>query len=465
MTIKTLDMLVNGRPWAITPDMFDTIREIAERRNDIDAVMAKIGEPLQHTRNVVMRDSTAIIPIEGPIFPKANLFTEISGATSIEILALEYNKALLDNDVENIIIDIYSPGGNVVGINEFSNMVRDSEKPVVAYVGGIAASAAYWIASAADKIVIDKTAELGSIGTVMTVFRESDDDEIQIVSSQSPDKRPDAATDEGRTVLQANVDDLAQVFVETIAENRGLDVDHIISGRGRLFVGKNAIDFGLADEIGSLESVIAGLSGATTSRLGAIAMTGKKTETAQETPALTIESVRNDHPDIYTAIYESGVSDAKADLDAAVVEAREVAAKEALSDIDQIKAEAFTAGAEAERARIKAVEEQLIPGHEALINTLKYDGETTGEQAAVQVLQAVKQKGATTLQSIADNAPKPIPPTQDSNGVDPTAPLEDRCKAEWDKSADLRAEFGDSFDSYLAYRKNEPNVTVLSSKR
>ncbi|MCF6147278.1 MAG: hypothetical protein E3K37_01320 [Candidatus Kuenenia sp.] len=111
-------------------------------------------------------------------------------------------------------------------------------------------------------------------------------------------------------------------------------------------------------------------------------------------------------------------------------------------------------GAEIERQRIKAVEAQALSGHEALIEGLKYDGKTTGEQAAIAVLNAEKEKRKTRMQTLEESASKPVPPSntdaQQFSGVDPNASVEDRAKAEWDKNLPLRAEFG-SVQSYTAY--------------
>ncbi len=115
----------------------------------------------------------------------------------------------------------------------------------------------------------------------------------------------------------------------------------------------------------------------------------------------------------------------------------------------------FNTGAESERKRIKDVESQLLPGHEALIESMKADGKTTGEQAAIAVLNAEREKRKTRLQVLEDTAIKPVTPSNSDaaqfNGVDPNLPVEERAKAEWDKSPGLRTEFI-SFKSYLAYK-------------
>src|SRR5439155_208102 len=123
--------------------------------------------------------------------------------------------------------------------------------------------------SAADEIVIDATASVGSIGVISVQTDETERKakegikEIQIVSSLSPRKRPDISTEEGRADMQSMVDSIAQVFFKAVARNRNVSADTVLSdfGQGGLLVGTSAVSVGLADRIGSLENVIAGLSG------------------------------------------------------------------------------------------------------------------------------------------------------------------------------------------------------------
>lgn len=104
-------------------------------------------------------------------------------------------------------------------------------KPVIAYASGDAASGAYWIASATDEIVVSETSALGSIG-VVGIYRGKTTKEftetVEIVSSQSPHKRLDPMSDDGRAKLQTRIDAMADVFVSTIARNRSVTPDHVL---------------------------------------------------------------------------------------------------------------------------------------------------------------------------------------------------------------------------------------------
>ena len=297
---------ITGDPWAITETALHTILEIASRENERpEAVAAKLGRDLQNTYQVTEREGVAILPITGPLFRYANLFTKVSGASSYELIARDFTAALETPQIKAIILDIDSPGGEVNGVSELSNMIFDGrgKKPIIAYASGDTASGAYWIASAADEIVVSDTAALGSIG-VVAIYRgksakgsqTQSTDEIEIVSSQSPHKRLDPATDEGRARLQSRIDNMAEVFIEAIARNRRTTAQEVKAhfGRGDVLIGAQAVQVGLADRIGSLEKLIAELS-VTSSFTPAHLLT-------QEKKLMDIETLKQEHPHLVEQI-------------------------------------------------------------------------------------------------------------------------------------------------------------------
>lgn len=264
--------LVMDQPWAITSRALETILETMERpASDLEAVAARLGRPLDNTGNrVETRGSTAILGVEGPLFRYANLFTAISGATSVEMLSQDLESALQDPAIERIVLNVNSPGGQVDGINELADMIRagNSRKPVIAYVDGLAASAAYWIASAAGQIVANESAFLGSIGVVAAISDSRSADEkrgvkrYEIVSSQSPRKRPDPATEAGRGQILEQVDALAQLFIDRVAGFRGASSDQVVDnfGRGGVLPARAAQAAGMIDGLGSYEGLLRDLN-------------------------------------------------------------------------------------------------------------------------------------------------------------------------------------------------------------
>lgn len=451
--------------WAITGAALDKILKIASRENDkaaieqwkaardveLQALEASQGKLVDGTKYLTVRDGVGILSIRGPIFRYANLMTDMSGATSLGRLSADYNRALNDPAISSILLDIDSPGGQVNGTGEFAEMIANParDKPVIAYVGDLAASAAYWIASAADEIVLFNTASVGSIGVAGVVTVQADRPGLvsyEFVSSQSPRKRPNPDDDEGRAQIQAGVDRTAQEFVAAVARNRGVSDETVLSdfGGGDTLTGSDAVSAGMADRVATFEQVLGDLAQGGAAQFGGVMAASAQRDRSGKETHMTIKETAGPAADNQPAAPEGVVADTvtmdihKAQLKAA-------------------KSEAATA----ERGRILGVEAQTLPGHEALIDDMKADGTTTPEQAAVRILQAEKAKGAERLQVIQDIASEaPAVPaaasasgTSDTAAIDAQAPVEDRAKAEWDKDSDLRAEYGGRYESYLAFKK------------
>lgn len=381
--------LVASQPWAILPDMLETIATVARRENEnIEAVEARLGRPLQNTRKVTMRDQVAVIPVTGPIFRYANLFTDVSGATSLEVLTRDFTAAADDPAVKHIVLNIDSPGGQANGIAELAQLVRASAKPVTAYVDGQAASAAYWLAASASRIVMSKTAMVGSIGAVVTLDAKKREGQIEIVSSQSPNKRPDITTDAGRGQIQALIDGLAQVFINDVAQYRGVSAETVITkfGGGGVFLAAEAVALGMADEVGTFEGLIAGLSGANAKR-GGILMANENGAPDAEKPVINREYLAANHP--------------------------------------ALLAELMTEGATAERARILGIQAAALPGHDKLVAQLIEEGVSV-EAAGLRMVQAEKASLQGRADALRADAPKPVDhapaPAEESPAATETKP-------------------------------------------
>jgi ClpP class serine protease len=261
-------------PWAIQPDALRAILAIAGRveigpeliaaamHSHPEAVAAREGKRLPGSRDAELRDGVAILHVKGPIFRYANLFDDVSGATSVQLLARDFTQALENPNAHAILIHIDSPGGEVSGISEFSEMIYQARarKPITAYVSDLGASAGYFIASAAERIVVADTAKLGSIGVVMPVRdpAKAESPDIEFVSSQSPGKRANPHTKAGQAQYQATVDQLAEIFIAAVARNRGVSPETVQRdfGAGWILIGQAAVDAGMADAVGSYEGTL-----------------------------------------------------------------------------------------------------------------------------------------------------------------------------------------------------------------
>lgn len=223
-----------------------------------EAIVANLGDQVEGTRQSYVRGSVGLMYIDGPIIPRADMFSEASGMVSIEGLTHDLQTLQADSRVESILLIMDTPGGVVTGVSEFAQLIRTSSKPVDAFVYGMAASAGYWIASAARTIYAADTAEVGSIGVVSTYRKSKDENRVEIVSSQSPFKRPDISTEAGRAQVQNVVDQLAQVFVETVAANRGTTAENVLEnfGQGGMMVASYAKEKGMVDAVTTLEVIL-----------------------------------------------------------------------------------------------------------------------------------------------------------------------------------------------------------------
>ena len=281
--------IIAGQPWAIEPAALQTLVEIARRsgvtpadwlqgRGASGPVARAAGiraDAPAKGRSFELIDGVAVLPIAGPIFPKANLLFDISAATSIETLDRQFRDALADAEATAILLDIDSPGGAITGIDRFAETVFAARggKPIGAFVGGLAASAAFWIATAADEIVAEPTARLGSVGMVASLLVQEAPNrdgfrEFEIVSTGAPNKRPDVRTDDGRATVVEQLDALEAIFIEKVARNRGISAETVRAdfGRGGIKIGAAAVRAGMAERLGSFESTLAGLAGRATAQ-------------------------------------------------------------------------------------------------------------------------------------------------------------------------------------------------------
>jgi signal peptide peptidase SppA len=261
------------QPWLLTEGALRSIMaEASGREESFDAIAKKWGEHLEGSWETQMYGDVAVIPVSGVLMKQLSWWSFLSDSSAYDMLLKEIAAALDNPQVKAVILDVDSPGGEVTGCAEVAQHIYDlrGTKPLVAYTAGNCASAAYWVASSCDEIVVSPTSLVGSIGVVKSIrdyskaMEKAGVTEIEIVSSQSPFKRTDPASKDGHTREQRQVDALADVFIDAVARNRAVSRSEVLEGfgQGDCFVGQLAVDAGLADRIGNLEELIAELSGA-----------------------------------------------------------------------------------------------------------------------------------------------------------------------------------------------------------
>jgi signal peptide peptidase SppA len=391
--MRLLDIVT--APWAIQPEKLIEIRGIYEthlrgEKIDLRAVEARLGAPLANEQKpYAVVGSVAIVPLIGVLAKRANLFMQISGGTSTQIVGDWLAQAAADPKVSAVVLEIDSPGGQVDGVQQLAEQIRQIRadgKPVVAWINGIGTSGAYWIASAAERVTIaDMTTAVGSIGVVAThvdVSRREEQIGVKtteitagkykrIASSYAP------LSEEGRATMQEMVDAIYSVFVDAVAANRDVSVGQVLSDMadGRVFIGQGAIDAGLVDGVSTLDALVAELQ----PRPGV----GRRSSTqAKGATAMDREQLKADHPETFEAIRKEG-------HDAGLQQ-----------------------GVETERARIAAIDAEAMPGHEKLTAQAKAEGWNAEKYLAecARADRAALAKAATEHKADAPAPLKDAPP-------------------------------------------------------
>lgn len=444
--MQILDVLT--APWAISEDKLIEIRSIyaAHMRGekiDIDAIEARLGRPLANDeQGFTVNSGVAIIPIHGVMGKKMNMFSQISGGASTQMIARDIRAAVDDPEVKSIMLHIDSPGGTVDGTETLTEVIKEASdsKSVVSFVDGTMQSAAYWAGSAADLIVASSsTSQIGSIGVVAThtdISKAEEESGIKTTEISAGKYKRIASrhaplTDDGKAEIQAQVDQLYTIFVDNVAENRGVDVDAVLEDMadGRSFLSKQAKKRGLIDEVASFEQTILNMSN------GVWPMVMKaeaKKEPVAAVEEMTVEVLTEKHPDVAQALKAQGAKD--------------------------------------ECVRIQACEAATLPGHEALVSAMKYDGKSQDTDVALAIVGEEKKLREKHLKDFSSDAPKvvplaAVPAIETPVGDDKSLPIEERAKANWDASKEIQAEFV-SYEGYLGFMKAEDaqKIKVHGSK-
>ena len=217
--------------------------------------MSKIGGAFGEESNSFTGNTVAVITLDGTI--------QYDGSScSPEGLKALLDEAAEDDHVKAVVLRVNSGGGTATAGEEMATYVRDFEKPIVVSSAAINASAAYEISSQADYIYTAKTTEIGAIGTVMQVTDYSglleklgvDIDNIASAESKDSSYGTRPLTDEERQYYQDMIDEINSVFIENVAEGRGMTVDEASElATGLTWTGLTAVENGVADEIGTFE--------------------------------------------------------------------------------------------------------------------------------------------------------------------------------------------------------------------
>jgi signal peptide peptidase SppA len=207
-------------------------------------------------------NSTAVIGISGPIMKYDNC-----GDPGTKTYTSILDKAQSNPNINSVVLVTDSPGGTVDGTMDLATRVKNFPKPVIAYVDGLMASAAYWIGSGAKEIIVNnETSTLGSIGTMISFadvqpMWEKDGVKFHYITADaSVDKNKDflEARKGNYELLKGKLNSINDLFVAGVEENRAgkLDLKKYNVLTGKTYLGAEAVSAGLADAINTFEYAV-----------------------------------------------------------------------------------------------------------------------------------------------------------------------------------------------------------------
>ena len=289
-------------PWAISPEKLTAISSVLVRRMDgerytdaqIDAVIGErrlerapyevemgsaAAEKIAAAANggrPAPRGKLMVIPVYGILGPKASQFSQMSGpgGCGIDQLASQFRQAMGSADVRCILFDFDSPGGSVYGIDEFASEIfnaRGQGKKIVAQVNPMCASAAYYLASQCDEVVVTPSGEVGSIGvrTMHADFsKQLEARGVKVTHISAGKYKTEGVSEEplspdALAYMQQRVDDYYDMFVKAVARGREVKVADVRDGfgQGRMVSAIEAKKAGMVDRIATLDETLSRLGG------------------------------------------------------------------------------------------------------------------------------------------------------------------------------------------------------------
>ncbi|HYH39906.1 MAG TPA: S49 family peptidase [Azospirillum sp.] len=307
------------KPWVILPSKLDEIQALIALRLGGDKAEAATLERFRAARDEqaatlaaaraqATRGSVALIPVYGAIGYRMNMMMYYSGGTSIQQLTAAFRQAMADPNIGTIVLDIDSPGGSVEGVPELADEILKAreDKRIIAVSNCLAASAAYWLASACSEVVVTPSGEVGSIGVYVLHWDYSGACEMEgtkptfiFAGKHKVDGNPyEPLEEEARAAMQADVDRYYDMFCAAVAKGRGAKVADVKAGygEGRCVGAREAVALGMADRVASLDQVLGRLGVSMPAPGGARADATEPTIEAGAAGALAAPEASDDGP-------------------------------------------------------------------------------------------------------------------------------------------------------------------------
>jgi len=258
-------------PLLIDANKLNAILAVLGRRIGLDDLRAlEIADPEPPRPFRLFAGGVAVIPVTGTLVHRSFGLHPLSGFTNYVGIEETFLDAIDDAQVNAIVFDIDSPGGEANGVFDLSDTIHAARgtKPIWAVANETALSAAYAIASAADRVVVPRTGALGSVGVLAVHIDQSEKDRKEGLKfsfmtggARKADGNPHLPLDdEARSTIQAEVDRVFDLFVDTVARNRQLSPAVIREMEGESVFGPDAASSGLADEVGTFKESMKALT-------------------------------------------------------------------------------------------------------------------------------------------------------------------------------------------------------------
>lgn len=277
MRYQRVVQYVLSTPWAMRPEALGALVEVIAHRagggvftdEEIAERVAAAEATWRYTarERAGSRGTVAVLPLYGSIFPRANMFTQFSGGTTLDSWSSAFAQLDADPKVSHIVLDVASPGGSVELVPETADLVRNASTPTTAVANAEAASAAYWIAAQVDELVVTPSGAVGSIG-VWTAHEDwsrhhrNAGVETTLISAgrHKVEANPwEPLSDDARAAIQADVDEFHRMFTEAVAAGRGVSQAVAAGerfGEGRMLLAREAVRRGMADRVATLADVV-----------------------------------------------------------------------------------------------------------------------------------------------------------------------------------------------------------------
>ncbi|WP_321504051.1 S49 family peptidase [Breoghania sp.] len=218
----------------------------------------------------------ARVGLMGELVTRGAWMNSYSGMTSYEGFCAQLSNAVADDTIETILLDINTPGGAAYGMIDAARAIRAAaqKKRVIASVHPMALSAGYGLASGASEIVVMESGAVGSIGVLLVHFDHSKRLEnlgvtttIIHAGKRKVDGNPFGPLEgDALTSIQKRVDSIMTDFVGLVSEHRKISEKAIRDLEAEVVPAKDAVNIGLADRIGTFESIVTDLTSAPAGR-------------------------------------------------------------------------------------------------------------------------------------------------------------------------------------------------------